>query len=202
MLIKIGPVQPPTPSTEFEFEDQETDYFEYLVQQAGYLEQQAEYFEYLYQNYGWSETEEGVNVTSAVFDLSDLLDSFIDFIGIDGLDGIDGFEPFKRSQSPELSKSFLMEGFEEYFNGDWREGQGIRKVILTQSLYQISPHSTQAWFLNNGVNPGLKLQFLLNLSQHAGVQLLIQFRIWRITLRRFAFDPPKFRESIGSKKGL
>ena len=134
MLIKIEPVQTPTPSTEFEFEDQETDFFEYL-------EQQTEYFEYLYQNYGWSETEEGVNVTS---DLLDLVDSFIDLIGIDGLDGIDGFEPLKRSQSPELSKSFLMEGFEEYFNGDWREGQGIRKIILTQSLYQISPHSTQA----------------------------------------------------------
>ena len=197
MLIKIEPVQTPTPSTEFEFEDQETDYFEYLVQQAGYLEQQAEYFEYLYQNYGWSETEEGVNVTS---DLLDLVDSFIDLI--DGLDGIDGFEPLKRSQSPESSKSFLMEEFEEYFNGDWREGQGIRKVILTQSLYQISPHSTQAWFLNNRGSPGLKLKFLLNLSQHAGVQLLIQFRIWRITLRRCAFDLPKFRESIGSKKGL
>ena len=33
---------------------------------------------------------------------------------------------------------------EEYFSGDWREGREIRKLVLTQRLYQISPTSTQA----------------------------------------------------------
>ena len=33
---------------------------------------------------------------------------------------------------------------EEYFNGDWRKGQEIQKVVITQRLYQISSNSTQA----------------------------------------------------------
>ena len=33
---------------------------------------------------------------------------------------------------------------EEYFSVDWREGREIRKLVLTQRLYQISPNSTQA----------------------------------------------------------
>ena len=33
---------------------------------------------------------------------------------------------------------------EEYFNGDWRTGQEIQKVVITQRLYQISSNSTQA----------------------------------------------------------
>ena len=43
-------------------------------------------------------------------------------------------------QSRELSRSI----FEEYFNGDWRLGHQIRKVVITQRLYQISPNSKQA----------------------------------------------------------
>ena len=34
--------------------------------------------------------------------------------------------------------------FEEHFGGDWRKGQEIRKIVITQTLYQISPNSTQA----------------------------------------------------------
>ena len=35
---------------------------------------------------------------------------------------------------------------EEYFRGDWRSGQEIGKIVITQRFYQISPNSTQAWF--------------------------------------------------------
>ena len=34
--------------------------------------------------------------------------------------------------------------FQEYFNDNWRYGQPIRKVVISQRLYQISPNSTQA----------------------------------------------------------
>ena len=33
--------------------------------------------------------------------------------------------------------------FEEYFNGDWRLGQEVHKLVITQRLYQTSPNSTQ-----------------------------------------------------------
>ena len=33
---------------------------------------------------------------------------------------------------------------EEYFRGDWRSGQEIGKIVISQRLYQISPNSTQA----------------------------------------------------------
>ena len=33
--------------------------------------------------------------------------------------------------------------FEEYFNCDWRLGQEVHKLVITQRLYQISPNSTQ-----------------------------------------------------------
>ena len=36
--------------------------------------------------------------------------------------------------------------FQEYFNDNWRYGQPIRKVVISQRLYQISPNSTQACF--------------------------------------------------------
>ena len=44
-----------------------------------------------------------------------------------------------------LSKSTL-DVIEEYFNGDWRYGQEIHEVVITQRLYQTSPNSTQARF--------------------------------------------------------
>ena len=34
--------------------------------------------------------------------------------------------------------------FLEYFNGDWRLGQEVYKIVITQRLYQISSNSTQA----------------------------------------------------------
>ena len=47
---------------------------------------------------------------------------------------------FEKFQSEELRKII----FEEYFNGDWRSGQEISKVVITQRLHQISQNSTQA----------------------------------------------------------
>ena len=38
---------------------------------------------------------------------------------------------------------------EEYFFGDWRKGQDIRKVVITRRFYQTSPNTTQAWFSNS-----------------------------------------------------
>ena len=34
--------------------------------------------------------------------------------------------------------------FEEFFSGDWRKGQEISKIVITQRFYQISSSSTQA----------------------------------------------------------
>ena len=41
------------------------------------------------------------------------------------------------------SKSTL-DVIEESFNGDWRKGQEIQKVVITQRLYQISSNLKQA----------------------------------------------------------
>ena len=42
-----------------------------------------------------------------------------------------------------LGKSKL-DVIQEYFRGDWRSGQEISKIVITQRLYQISTNSTQA----------------------------------------------------------
>ena len=59
-----------------------------------------------------------------------LYDNFNEFLD-------DNLEKF---QSKELSKSI----FEEFFNGDWRKGQEISKIVITKRFYQISSSSTQA----------------------------------------------------------
>ena len=51
----------------------------------------------------------------------------------------DLLEWFEEFQSEELRKNI----FEEYFHGDWRSGQEVHKVVITQRLYQTSPNSTQ-----------------------------------------------------------
>ena len=48
-------------------------------------------------------------------------------------------EWYRRFQSEELRKIT----FEEDFNGDWRSGQEVQKVVITHRLYQTSPNSTQ-----------------------------------------------------------
>ena len=80
-----------------------------------------EYLEYLNEYYGWS------NYYTWDF----LYDFFYDYL-TDYL--VESFH------SKELSRSI----FEEFFNGDWRKGQEICKIVITQRFYQISPNSTQA----------------------------------------------------------
>ena len=50
---------------------------------------------------------------------------------------------FKPPKPGSWSKSWLGV-IEEYFPGDWRSGQEIRKIVITQRFYQIAPNSTQA----------------------------------------------------------
>ena len=52
----------------------------------------------------------------------------------------DLLEWFEWFQSEEHRKNI----FEGYFNGDWRSGQEVQKVVITHRLYQTSPNSTQA----------------------------------------------------------
>ena len=56
------------------------------------------------------------------------------------------FEWFKMR---EMYSNATFDLFAEYFNGDWRKGQEIHKVVITKRLYQISPDLTQAWFSNS-----------------------------------------------------
>ena len=51
-------------------------------------------------------------------------------------------QTFEEFQSEELRKSI----YEDYFSDDWRSGQEVHKVVITQRLYQTSPESKQAWF--------------------------------------------------------
>ena len=46
----------------------------------------------------------------------------------------------KTPLKPQLREQSI---FEDYFIDDWRSGQEIRKVIITQRFYQVSPNSTQ-----------------------------------------------------------
>ena len=46
-----------------------------------------------------------------------------------------------RGQFESMSK---LDVIQEYFHGDWRSGQEISKIVITQRFYQISPYSTQA----------------------------------------------------------
>ena len=39
---------------------------------------------------------------------------------------------------------YLLDGNGWFFDGDWRQGQEISKIVITQRFYQISPSSTQA----------------------------------------------------------
>ena len=54
-------------------------------------------------------------------------------------------ETFKPPKKPSWEISNIALGIiEEYFNGDWRNGEEICKVVITQRLYQTSHNSTQA----------------------------------------------------------
>ena len=58
----------------------------------------------------------------------------------------EAFDPpfeFGQREGWATSKSTL-DVIEEYFYGDWRYGQEIHEVVITQRLYQTSSNSTQA----------------------------------------------------------
>jgi len=55
----------------------------------------------------------------------------------------DLLEWFEEFQSEELRERVSLSIFDESFNCDWRSGQEVHKVVLTQRLYQTSPNSTQ-----------------------------------------------------------
>ena len=54
------------------------------------------------------------------------------------------FEPPPADWRGQFPSKSTLDVIEEYFNGDWRLGQEVHKVIITQRLYQTSPDSTQA----------------------------------------------------------
>ena len=56
------------------------------------------------------------------------------------------FEWYKSRELAQAQNERIVQGYviEENFVGDWRKGQEIHKVVITQRLYQTSPTSTQA----------------------------------------------------------
>ena len=89
-----------------------------------------EFIEFLDQNYDWYYNW----LDNASLDY--IYDFYYDWI----LD-----EDLEWLQSKKLSLII----FEEYFNGDWRNGHEFHKIVITHRLYQISSTATQAWFLNS-----------------------------------------------------
>ena len=54
------------------------------------------------------------------------------------------FEAFNADFEPQLLSKSTQDLIEEYFHDEWQRGKEIRKVIITQRLYQTSPNSVQA----------------------------------------------------------
>ena len=113
-MVKIEPITPPQPPTKL-------DFLEYLKQEYSasndsyYINDS--YYDYQYYNYEPTLTD---------LETSPYL-----------------LEWFEEFQSEELRKRVSLIIFDEYFNGDWRSGQEVHKVVITQRLYQTSPNSTQ-----------------------------------------------------------
>ena len=161
-MVKMESLQPQLPS-KFEF-------LEYL--KFEYLEYKNDYWPTLLARYGYAPTLAGLETLLAesmlVFIYRDMLCvqlfdekeywGYIDFCFESSLAELKslaeyGYQPtlsdletspdllewFEWFQSEELRKNI----FEEYFNGDWRSGQEVHKVVITQRLYQTSPNSTQ-----------------------------------------------------------
>ena len=55
------------------------------------------------------------------------------------------FEPLEPVRyTGRLPSKSTFDVIEEYFDGDWRKGHEVHKLVITQRLYQTSPNSTQA----------------------------------------------------------
>jgi len=117
-MVKIEPITPPQPPTKLEF-------LEYLKQEySGYYDSHYDYSIYIKESALLAE----YNYEPTLADLETSPDLM---------------EWFEEFQSEELRKRVSLSIFEEYFNGDWRSGQELHKVVVTQRLYQTSPNSTQ-----------------------------------------------------------
>ena len=116
-MVKIEPITPPQPPTKLEFLENLKQYINSASNDTWYINGSYYYSEKsaLLAEYNYEPT------------LADLETS------------PDLLEWFEEFQSGELRGSI----FEEYFNGDWRSGQEVHKVVITQRLYQTSPNSTQ-----------------------------------------------------------
>jgi len=81
-----------------------------------------EYIGHLYQNYGQPPVK---------YSLLELLD---------------GFAWFQEQWYQELYKDplYLINNIDEYFEGDWRKGKEMHKVVITQRFYQTSTNQTKA----------------------------------------------------------
>ena len=131
-MVKIEPITPLQPPTKLDF----LEYLkqEYSTSNDSYYDYHDSYYGYYdsYYNYQYYSKEELLlaeyNYEPTLADLetsTDLLNWFEEF------------------QLEELRKRVSLIIFDEYFNGDWRSGQEVNKVVITQRLYQTSPTSTQ-----------------------------------------------------------
>ena len=82
----------------------------------------SDFFEYVRKEYGFEETDFGDIPSDIRSSLSD------------------EFNRFWSEKESMILRSYI----EENFDGDWRMGKEICKVVLTQKFYQTSPNSTQA----------------------------------------------------------
>ena len=117
-MVKIEPITPPQPPTKLDF------------------------LEYLKHEYSTSKDSHYIN------DSYNINDSLLAEYGYEPTvadleSSPDLLKWFEEFQSEELRKRVSLSIFEEYFNGDWRLGQEVHKVVITQRLYQTSPNSTQ-----------------------------------------------------------
>ena len=94
-----------------------------------------EFFEYLVKDYGLELGGDSIdNVYDRLMNDENMYASY-------ELIFLEWFELFKLQ---EMYSNATFSIIEEYFNGDWRKGHEVRKVVITQRLYQTSPNSTQA----------------------------------------------------------
>ena len=167
-MVKMEPLQPPQPPSKFEFLEYlkfeyleyKNDYWPTVLSEYGYGPTLADLETLLAES---KDVFIRRNMTCvSIFDEKVYYWGYINYCFESTLAELKllaeyGYEPtladlesspdllkwFEEFQSEELRKRVSLSIFEEYFNGDWRLGQEIHKVVITQRLYQTSPNSTQ-----------------------------------------------------------
>ena len=163
-MVKMEPLQPPQPPSKFEF-------LKYL--KFEYLEYKNDYWPTVLSEYGYGPTLADLETLLAeskdvfirrnmtcvsIFDEKVYYWGYINYCFESTLAELKllaeyGYEPtladietspyllqwFEKFQSEKVRRNLL----EEYFNGDWRSGREVHKVVITKRLYQTSPYSTQ-----------------------------------------------------------